>query len=151
MLRLTNSPCTPKALSLGVERQILGVKLAHLLSICGMHTGSDPTRRSRYTTRWFRTSAYILRYAHRARSDLRGANLTLSVCLGHNMCSKTSASCFAPSNMTLSRPVWIDPYSVFQMFRQSTCSSRNQITRGYERDRKHLRSNETKSYSETGI
>ena len=41
----TNSPCTPKALSISVERQILGVKLAHCLSICGMHTASDATRR----------------------------------------------------------------------------------------------------------
>ena len=76
------SPCTPKALSPDVERQILGVKLAHMLSICCMHTASDSTRRSRYTTHWFRTCANILRYAHRARGDLRGATFTLSVCLG---------------------------------------------------------------------
>ena len=30
---MNNSPCTPKALSPGVERQILGVKLAHVLFI----------------------------------------------------------------------------------------------------------------------
>ena len=78
-------PCTPKALSLGVERQILGVKLTHCLSICGMHTASDSTRRSRNTMRWFRTCANILLYAHQARRDLRGANLTLSVCRGHRL------------------------------------------------------------------
>ena len=49
-------------------------KLAHLLSICGMHTSRDSTRGSRYTTRWFSTCANILLYAHRERSDLRGVN-----------------------------------------------------------------------------
>ena len=71
---LRYSPCTPKALSPGVERHILGVKI--------MHTASDSTRRSRYTTLWFRTSANILLFAHRARGDLCGANATPSVCMG---------------------------------------------------------------------
>ena len=56
-----------------------GFSVAH----CCMHTTSDSTRRSRYTTRWFRTCANIMLYVHRARADLRGANFTLSVCLGH--------------------------------------------------------------------
>ena len=60
----------------------LAKNLAHLFSICGMHTASDSTRRSRYTTRWFSTCANILLYAHRERSDLRGVNSTLSLCLG---------------------------------------------------------------------
>ena len=38
-----------------------------------MHTASDPTRRSRYTTRWFNTCANMSLYAHRERSDLRAA------------------------------------------------------------------------------
>ena len=79
-----NSPCTPKALSPGLERQILGVKLAHVLFNCGMHTASDSTRRSRYTTLWFRTCADTLLYAHRARGNLRGANATPSMCMGFN-------------------------------------------------------------------
>ena len=54
-----------------------------MLSIGGMHTASDSTRRSGYTTRWFRTFANTLINAHKARGDLRGANFTLSVCLGH--------------------------------------------------------------------
>ena len=38
-----------------------------------MHTESDSTRRSGNTTRWFRTCASVLLYAHRERSDLRAA------------------------------------------------------------------------------
>ena len=49
-----------------------------------MHTASDSTRRSRYTTLWFRTCAIILLYAHRARGDLYGANATPSVFMGIN-------------------------------------------------------------------
>ena len=37
-----------------------------------LHTASDSTRRSRYTTRQFSTCANILLYAHRERSDLCG-------------------------------------------------------------------------------
>ena len=47
-----------------------------------MHTASDSTRRSRYTTLWFRTCANILLYGHRAHGDFRGANATLSMCMG---------------------------------------------------------------------
>ena len=39
-----------------------------------MHTASDLTRRSGNMTRWFRTYAYILIYAHRVLGVLRGAN-----------------------------------------------------------------------------
>ena len=53
-----NTPCTPKALSPGVERQILGVKISARV-IRGVHTASDSTRRSRYKTLWFRTCANI--------------------------------------------------------------------------------------------
>ena len=50
-------------------------KIALCLSICGMHTLSDSTRRSGNPTRWFRTCDNIglLLYAYRERSDLRGA------------------------------------------------------------------------------
>ena len=39
-----------------------------------MHTASNSTRRSGITTRWFRTCANVLLYAHTERSDLRGVN-----------------------------------------------------------------------------
>ena len=65
-------------------------KNAYLLSICGMHTPSDSTRRLRYTTRRFSTCANILLYAHRERSDLRGVNsATFSVCFGHKTLTPT--------------------------------------------------------------
>ena len=74
-MKHSNSQCTPKALSPGVERQILGEKKL-------AHTASDSTRRSSYTTLWCRTCANILLFAHRARAEYRGANATPSVCMG---------------------------------------------------------------------
>ena len=44
-------PSTPNALSLDVERQLLGVKIEHYLYISGMHTASESTHRSGNTTR----------------------------------------------------------------------------------------------------
>ena len=95
-------------------RSALSVRsLAHLLSICGMYTASDSTRRSRYTTRRFSTCANILaycsRHTDRERRDLRGVNsATLSVWLGHKIPTPTPA-CQAGIEALLPILLWYDP------------------------------------------
>ena len=90
----------------------LAEKLAHVyvLSICGMHTASDSTRRSRNTTRQFSTCANILLYAHRDRSDLPGVNsATLSVCLGHKTPIQTPACQAGRRYYQFYFGIWYDP------------------------------------------
>ena len=88
----------------------LAEKLAHVLSICGMHTASDSTRRSRNTTRQFSACANILLYAHRDRNDLPGVNsATLSVCLGHKTPIPTPACQAGMRYYQFYFGIWYDP------------------------------------------
>ena len=88
----------------------LAQKLAHLSSICGMHTASDSTQCSRYTTHWFSTCANILLYAHRERSDLHVVNSAmLSVCLGHDIPTPTPACQAGRRYYQFYFGIWYDP------------------------------------------